>query len=169
MTEDDDSVDPVPVLVSLAFRDIPAPDFADVVVVAIPDAAEPVPKSPKWWAAEVFSIRSMPWWVRGLFAVRQTVVGLIGISRGEKSDFTVAAVHGEEALIAVDERHLDFRAAIGVDSGRRLLRVTTAVRLHGWRGRTYFLPVSLLHGPVTRAMAKSAVRRYAAGAPPRSR
>jgi len=39
--------------------------------------------------------------------------------------------------------------------------VTTAVWLHGWRGRLYFAPVSVLHDPITRSMMRRAVRRTA--------
>lgn len=70
-------------------------------------------------------------------------------------------MHGEEALIVADERHLDFRVAVGVDSRANLLRVTTVVRLHGWRGKVYFAPVRLLHGPVVQAMLRRAIRRLA--------
>jgi len=41
--------------------------------------------------------------------------------------------------------------------------VTTAVRLKGWRGRVYFVPVRLLHDPVTRSMMASAANQLAAG------
>jgi hypothetical protein len=40
-----------------------------------------------------------------------------------------------------------------------MLRVTTAVWLHGWRGRLYFAPVAVLHDPVTRSMMRRAIRR----------
>jgi len=148
-----------PAFRSMAFDDIPTPDFADVTVVAIPPGTDPLPSDPAWWARAVFSVRSTPWWVRVLFALRQALVGLIGVKRGNRSVFDVGSVKGEEALIAADDRHLDFRAAVGIDIQHRLLRVTTTVRLHGWRGRVYFAPVSVLHGPVTRAMATAAVRR----------
>lgn len=147
----------------MAFDDIPAPDFADVVVVAIPADVATLPDDPAWWAGEVFDVRSIPLWIKVLLAIRQALVGLIGVDRGEASVFDVVAVRGEEALIAADDRHLDFRAAVGVDAERRLLRVTTAVSLHGWRGRLYFAPVSVLHDPVTRSMAKAAIRRARGG------
>jgi hypothetical protein len=97
--------------------------------------------------------------VKVLLAVRQAVVGLLGIPRADRTAFAISRVEGEEALIVTDDRHLDFRIAVGVDDRRGLLRITTAVRLHGWRGRIYFAPVSVLHGPVTRAMAEAAVTR----------
>ncbi len=144
----------------MAFEDMPAPDFADVVIVAIPSSAGTIPADPEWWAGMVFNVRSAPRWVQALLGLRQALVGLVGIPRGDASAFDVAGVRGEEALIATDDRHLDFRAAVGIDIDRRLLRITTTVVLHGWRGRLYFAPVSVFHGPVTRSMAKAAVRRF---------
>ncbi|MEV7963018.1 DUF2867 domain-containing protein [Oerskovia paurometabola] len=55
--------------------------------------------------------------------------------------------------------HLDFRCAVGFDGAARLVRVTTVVRLHGWKGRAYFVPVRLAHGPVLTAMLRRAARR----------
>ncbi|MGI8523238.1 MAG: DUF2867 domain-containing protein [Nocardioides sp.] len=148
-----------PAFVSIAFDDIPCPDFADVVVVAVPPTEKPVPTDPEVWTKAVFDVRSLPLWVKSLFAARQLLVGLIGVEKGDGSVFDVDQVRGGEALVAEDDRHLDFRAGVAYDEQRRLLRVTTAVRLKGWRGRLYFLPVGILHDPITRAMARSAVRR----------
>jgi hypothetical protein len=101
----------------------------------------------------------MPGWVIGLMGLRQAVVGLIGASRATAGVFTVAEVRGEEALISTDDRHLDFRCGVAYDAGARLLRVTTSVRLKGWRGRLYFFPVRLLHPLVVHAMMARAIRR----------
>jgi hypothetical protein len=153
-----------PVFRSAAFDDIPEPDFADVVVVSIPATAHPIIDDPAWWAERVFSLRSMPRWIVLLLGLRQVLVRLIGVNRAPSSVFDVKAVIGEEALIAADDRHLDFRAGVGIDVTQRLLRVTTVVRFHGWRGRLYFIPVGLLHDPITRAMARRAVRDLVRGA-----
>lgn len=148
-----------PVFVSMAFDDIPRPDFADVAVVSIPGTAA-LRDDPDWWVRQVFSVRSVPW-VAGLFALRQALVGLIGVSRGSGRTFDVRSVRGDEALVGTDENHLDFRVGVAVDHERRLLRVTTTVRLHGWRGRLYFAPVRLLHAPIVQAMTAGAARRAA--------
>ncbi len=147
---------------SIAFDDIPDPDFADAQFVSIPETQHQVPTDPAWWARQVFSVASAPAWVRALLGLRQALVGVIGVQRGDASVFEVDRVETSEALIAADDRHLDFRAAVGIDSGSRILRVTTTVRLHGWRGKLYFGIVSWLHGPVTRSMAKRAVTRFVA-------
>lgn len=152
-----------PIFRSAAFDDIPEPDFADVVVVGIPPTAYPIVEDPAWWAQQVFDQRSMPRWIALLLGLRQILVRFIGVNRASSSVFDVDAVFGEEALIAADDRHLDFRAGVGIDVEQRLLRVTTVVRFHGWRGRLYFIPVRLLHDPITRAMARRAVRSFVRG------
>lgn len=158
--------DTEPAFRSLAFDDLPVPDFADVIVVPIPAGTGPIHPDPAVWAGHLFSPSAAPGWVKALFALRQAVVGLIGISRPDRSIFAVDRVVGPEALISVDDRHLDFRCGVGVDAERRLLRVTTAVRLHGWRGRLYFAPVSVLHPLVTRSMASRAAARPPTPQPP---
>ncbi len=148
--------------VSIAFADIPAPDFADAVMVAIPPSDGAIPDDPAWWAGRVFSIESAPRWVIGLLGLRQALVRLIGVDRADRSVFDIDRVEGGEALIAEDDTHLDFRAAVYINPSRRLLQVTTVVKLNGWRGKVYWIPVSVLHAPITRSMAKRAVKNFAA-------
>lgn len=143
---------------SLALDEIGKPDFADVQLVAVPSDVDP---DPRVWAARVFDVRSAPAWVLALMGLRQAVVGLIGIAPGGQRAFEVSRVAGDEALIDTDDRHLRFCCGVAVDVERSLLRVTTAVTLKGWRGRLYFVPVAVLHGPVLRAMMLRAVRRSA--------
>ena len=145
-----------------ALRGQPAPDWADVVVEGLPEDAVRV-TDPAVWAHEIFSARSLPAPVMALMGLRQLVAPLVGASRGGWEVFAVQEVSGREALITQADRHLDFRATVGVDPESRLLWVTTAVWFHGWRGESYFLPVRFLHDPVTRAMMRRAIRRVARG------
>jgi hypothetical protein len=151
----------LPVFRSLALQSIPTPDFADVIVLPVPEGT---PADPRVWAEELFSLKSMPGWVTALMGLRQAVVGLVGISRAPAGVFAVAEVRGEEALISADDTHLDFRCGVAYDGGARLLRVTTAVRLKGWRGRLYFTPVRLLHPLVVHAMMARTIRRLSSQA-----
>ena len=148
-----------PVFRSLALQSIPEPDYADVIVLPVPKDG---PADPRVWAEELFSLRSMPGWAIALMGLRQAVVGLVGISRAPAGVFAVAEVCGEEALISADDTHLDFRCGVAYDAGAGLLRVTTAVRLKGWRGRLYFAPVRLLHPLVVHAMMARTIRRLTA-------
>ena len=145
-----------PLFHSLALDAILEPDFADVHVVPLPPDAS---TDPQFWVGQIFDIASAPAWVMALLGVRQAVVGLIGVQPGTQQAFDIDRVVGEEALIDTDDRHLRFCCGVAVDAERSLLRVTTTVKLKGWRGQVYFTPVSLLHGPVVRAMMTKAVSR----------
>ena len=144
---------------SLALRDIPRPDYADAIIVPLPPGT---PADPALWARRLFSLRAMPRWVVGALALRQALVPLLGIPRAAADVFALREQDGDEVLLAADDRHLDFRCAIAVDRVVRLLLVTTTVRLHGWRGHAYFLPVRVLHPLVVRAMIRSAGKSLAA-------
>lgn len=146
--------------VSLAIIDLPDHDFADVVIVAIPESSWPIPDDARWWASQVFSVSNAPLWVKTLLAVRQRLVKVVGIERAGSGVFDIDRADGNEALISEDATHLDFRAAVGIDAGNRLLSVTTTVRFNNKRGRLYWIPVSILHDPVTRSMARRAVARF---------
>ncbi len=141
---------------SLALRDVPAPDFADAVIAALPAGA---PTDPAVWAEAIFSPAAMPRWVLAALAVRQGLVPLLRIPAAPRGAFAVDEVVGQEALIAHDDVHLDFRCGVAVDADARLVRVTTAVRLHGWRGRLYFGVVQPVHPLVVTAMLRRAARR----------
>jgi hypothetical protein len=143
---------------SLALRDIPRPDFADATIVALEPSGSVDPAA---WARRRFSRRDMPRWIVAAMAVRQAVVPLLGIARAHSDVFTIRETADDEVLVAADDRHLDFRCAIAVDEPTRVLRVTTTVRIHGWRGRLYFLPVRIAHPIVVRSMVKAAAKSFA--------
>lgn len=145
-----------PALWSQAFDDLPAPDYADVLVRVLPPGA---PGDPALWARELFSLPSMPFWVRRLLILRQLLVPLLGVKRADRDVFAVRRVSGDEALLGADEEHLSFRCGVGVDTEARLVRVVTAVELHGRRGRLYFRPVALAHPVVVSAMLAATCRR----------
>lgn len=143
---------------SLALRDIPRPDFADAAIAPLPAGTS---DDPEVWAREAFSPAGMPRWVAAALAVRQLLVPLLGIPKAPNDTFAIRERVDDEVLIAADDKHLDFRCAVAVDPAARLLRVTTTVRLHGWRGRVYFAPVRLLHPVVVQAMIRRAGLRLA--------
>lgn len=122
----------------------------------IPDG---VTDDASWWANRVFGLRTLPPWVAAMLAVRQVVVGLVGIARETSDVFDVTEVVDGEALIEREADHLDFRVGVAVTD--RILRVTTAVTLHGWRGRVYWGVTRLFHGVVTESMMRRAVRSAA--------
>ncbi|HWI32740.1 MAG TPA: DUF2867 domain-containing protein [Lapillicoccus sp.] len=154
----------IPSFTSLALHGQAPPDWADVVVEPVPADRASTELDPAQWAHEIFSVQSVPVPVVALLGLRQALAPLIGVPRADTSTiFAVSERVGEEAVIVAPDRHLDFRAAVGIDREARLVRVTTAVWFHGWRGRLYFLPVRLLHDPVLRAMMRRAIRRAGRG------
>jgi Protein of unknown function (DUF2867) len=151
-------VDDSPAFVSVAWRDVPRPDFVDVAAVVLPAGAT---SDPRTWAEEIFSVRSAPLPVKLLMGLRQLLAPLLGIPRATSDVFAVRDVVGEEALIAYDDVHLDFRVGVGVDPRHGLVRLTTVVRLKGLQGRVYFLPVRLLHSVIVHSVLAGAARRLA--------
>ncbi len=145
---------------SLALRDIPAPDYADMSIGVLPAGAT---HDAAVWAENLFSLRVMPRWIVLAMGLRQLLVPLIGVRPAPRDTFAVRAVEGDEALLSFDDRHLDFRCGVGVDSEARLVRVTTTVRLKGWRGRLYFAPVRLAHPIVVHAMIRRSQKVLARG------
>ncbi|MEP6598156.1 MAG: DUF2867 domain-containing protein [Actinomycetota bacterium] len=136
---------------------MPRPDWAVTTTVAV---GEDVVADSATWARAIFDVGSVSLPVKVLFGLRQALVGVLGIPRGDRSMFEVRNVIDGEAVIDVDDRHLRFVATVGHESG--LVHVTTAVTFKGWRGRLYFLPVRFLHDPVTRSMMTGAARRLRA-------
>lgn len=147
---------------SLAFTDIPQPDYADMSIAVLPAGAT---VDPAVWARTLFSFEAMPKWIVVAMGLRQLLAPLIGIPRAPKDVFQVCRVENGEALLSFDDRHLDFRAGVGVDEARALVRVVTVVRLKGWRGRLYFAPVRIAHPLVVHAMLDRTRRVLAAKAP----
>jgi hypothetical protein len=138
------------VVMSVAYQLMPRPDWATTTTVAVTDGSA---RTPEEWARAVFSVGSMPGWIKTLFGAREVVARLLRIP------LAVREVRDGEALIDTDDRHLRFVA--GVRADERLLHVTTAVELKGWRGQLYFLPVRFLHDQITRSMMTAAARRSA--------
>ncbi|TKV60685.1 DUF2867 domain-containing protein [Nakamurella flava] len=117
-----------------------------------------IPADPAELEARVFDVRALPRAVRALFTLRQRLVRLLGIPPAPPDIFRVSQVSGGEALIAAPDQHLDFCAGVSAPGGVQV-RVDTRVRLHGWRGRVYLLPVRLVHPMIVRAMVRSAIER----------
>lgn len=130
---------------------LPRVDWSDAHAV---DRWAGMPEDPQVWADATF--RTPPPWVAALMGVRQALVGLVGIDRGDPSSFDTVATSPGEVLLGTDERHLDFRAAVRVEE--RQVVLTTVVQLHNARGRAYFALVKLLHPAIVRAMLGRAAR-----------
>ena len=140
---------------SMAIRACRIPDFADMQVVALPPGTTTV--------GRIFTTANMPWWVKALFVVRRLLTPLLGIPQRDLTSFAVSRVEDNEALVEVKDPHLDFWVGVVVDTLNERLIATTVVKLHGWRGRLYWIPAGLLHGIVFKAMLRRAVAGYRPG------
>ena len=148
-------------------REVPLPAAANLVRTALPtvdftDAWQirngpGMPTDPAVWAHAIF--RDPPGWVLALLGLRQLLVGLVGIERGNAATFDVVARTDTEALLGADAGHLDFRASVLVEPSA--VTVSTVVMTHNRRGRTYLRLIRLGHPAVVRAMLRGASRRLA--------
>lgn len=123
---------------SIALRDIPAPDYADAVIIPLApgDSVDPAA-----WARRIFSARDMPFWVK-------VALGATG-----PEGFLIREHGDDEVLVAPDDGRVAARWGVAVDEEARLLRVTTTVRRNGLRP---VLPVPL----AVRAMVRIAARSW---------
>ena len=110
------------------------------------------PVGPRAWAEGVLG-RS-PAWVTFLMRARNAVVRLLGLQTGgaerPATGFPVLADQGDEVLLGLDERHLDFRVRVAVRE--RTVHVTTSVSINNRNGRAYWGIVRHFHPRVVRSM-----------------
>ncbi|WP_347041385.1 hypothetical protein [Brachybacterium nesterenkovii] len=150
-----------PPATSIALRDIPVPDYCDVVIVPTRGVAE---TDPRVWAEAIFSHENTPLSRRGLRALRDEAVRLFDMVPPPAKEYVTDEVRGSEALIADDDENLRIRIGVALLPGGELLQVTTAVKFLSVRGRLVFAPRRLLHAAAVNTLARRApatVRRRA--------
>ena len=112
-------------------------------------------------------------WIRALMRVRDAVMATVGV-KSSRAIGRAAAASGPvigffpllsksagELVVGVDDRHLDFRAAILLRAGaagRRELVAVTVVHCHNRLGRTYLAVIAPFHRAIVRANLEQAVR-----------
>lgn len=150
-----------PPATSIALRDIPVPDYCDVVIVPTRGVAE---TDPRVWAEAIFSHENTPLSRRGLRSLRDEAVRLFDMVPPPAKEYVTDEVRGSEALIADDDENLRIRIGVALLPGGELLQVTTAVKFLSVRGRLAFAPRRLLHAAAVNTLARRApatVRRRA--------
>ena len=146
---------------SLALRDIPIPDYCDVVVVPTGGVEEP---DPRVWAEAIFAHENSPLTSRGLRALRDEAVRLFDMVPPPQKEFVADEVVGSEALIVDDDDKLAVRIGVALLPGGELLQATTAVKYKTVRGRLAFAPRRLMHAAAVNTLARRApttIRRRA--------
>lgn len=134
---------------SLALDEIRDPDFADMAIAVLPAHATADPAA---WARSLFAAYSLPRWMR--VALRLVRVG--------REPFEIRRTDGDEALVAIDDCRLDFRAAVSVDEATALVRIVTTVRLKGGLGRLPVAPIRIAQVAVIHSMLRRSQRRLSA-------
>jgi hypothetical protein len=150
---------------ALAMHALAPITYADAYVVRAPEGM-----TPEDYARAMFA--NPPGWVTFLTRLRDRIVSLVGLKtaadligeglarkRGDGvrfSPFKILAADENQLLFGVDDRHLDFRLSIQRVGAPSEFCVVTAVKLHNWLGRLYFLPVKPLHRLVVPAMMRKA-------------
>jgi hypothetical protein len=160
---DDSSRPPSGAVSSLALRDIPVPDYCDVVIV--PTRGVEV-EDPRVWAEAIFSHENTPLGTRGLRALRDEAVRLFDMVPPPEKQYVTDEVRGSEALIKDDDQNLSVRIGVALLPGGELLQVTTAVKYRSVRGRLAFAPRRVMHAAAVNALARRApttVRRREVG------
>lgn len=156
---------------SLALRDIPVPDYCDVVIVPTRGVEE---TDPRVWAEAIFSHENTPLGRRGLLALRDEAVRLLDMVPPPAKEYLADEVVGSEALIRDDDEDLQVRIGVALLPGGQLLQVTTAVKYRSVRGRLKYGPRRLMHAAAVNTLARRApttLRRrslLASGRPVRS-
>lgn len=138
---------------SLALREIPLPDYCDVVIVPTKGVDEP---DPRVWAEAIFSHENATLSSRGARAVRDEIIRLFDLVPPPERERFVSEVVGSEALIVDDTPSLTIRIGVAVEPGGDLVRITTAVKYRTIRGRLTFGPRRMMHASAIHTLAKRA-------------
>ncbi len=118
---------------------------------------------------------SSPKWVGALFALRNKIVSVFGLKTGDslqeisnnafdKGDyiglFKVIDKNNNELVLGEDDKHLDFRVSLFVDSKtqNKKLIITTTVIFNNWFGKLYFFPVKPFHKFIVQSMLKKTIK-----------
>lgn len=138
---------------SVALRDIPVPDYCDVVIVPTRGVDEPDPRA---WAEAIFSHENTPLTQRGLRALRDEAVRLFDMVPPPAKEYVTDEVRGSEALIIDDDENVHVRIGVALLPGGQLLQITTAVKFLTVRGRISFAPRRLMHAAAVHTLARRA-------------
>lgn len=112
------------------------------------------------------------WWIRALTWTRDALVAIAGVKSTRTiaasaapgrviGFFPVLATTPTDIVLGADDRHLDFRALIGVrvdGSGRRELFAVTTVHCHNRFGRFYLAAIAPFHRSIVKANMERTVR-----------
>lgn len=114
-----------------------------------------------------------PWWIDFLFSIRDAVVGCFGIStradhQRSKNSFGLFPIlqrRPRELVLGEDEKHLNFRILLKLDSpvaGSYKLSFKTLVHFNNLLGRLYYIPVKPIHKLIVPGMLQRVAKNLPA-------
>lgn len=161
MTDKAREIDPPPTSLSVLYA---GADLLDAFAIGAPPDADVE-------TLARIACEGQAWWIRALTRMRDALVAPAGV----KSTHAIAAAANGQAIgffpvlsqtateivLGADDRHLDFRAAIMLqtdDAGRRELVAVTVVHCHNRFGRLYLAAIKPFHRLIVKANMERAVR-----------
>jgi hypothetical protein len=124
---------------------LPGFDFADAYAVDAPVGVNAIEAKQRAFARNAG-------WIRALVHLRNRLGALVGLKPAPSLGFPIIRQSPQEVLMGFDDRHLDFRVAVTVVSGRATL--TTVVRCHNFWGRCYLAAIMPFHRVIARRMTE---------------
>ena len=117
---------------------LPGWQFADTFAIPAPPGLDAIGAAERAFARR-------PAWIVALMRLRNRLGRVVGLkpAEGEGVPFPVIRQSPEEVLLGFDDRHLDFRVAVVLRSGRA--SITTIVRWHNVGGRIYLCAIMPFH------------------------
>jgi len=160
---------------SLIAQALPLADYEDTYAAEFASSRHISPVD----AARAF-FRSFPVWVIVLLRVRNVIVALFGLKRGDGSivedhlgsftgergqsvvGFEVFDSRPGELLMGADDRHLDFRLSFFLESNGRTFSISTAttVKFNRLLGRAYFLVVKPFHRTIMPIILRRMIQNH---------
>lgn len=118
-----------------------------------------------------------PSWADHLLTLRDKLVGIFGLKTSEKVSndqkqvnitkcepgeqlgiFKLYARTENEFVLGEDDKHLNVRVSLLLESSERKLSITTCVIFNNFFGRLYFIPVKPVHRQIVKASMRRIVR-----------
>ena len=142
---------------------LPAADWGDAYRVSV---ARPYKNAR---AAGEAAFATFPPWVYGLMAVRNAAVAPFGLKAGKGREFDgdrvgffpVIAQTDDRLVVGLNDRHLDFRCVLELETCdyRQDATITTVLKRHNFLGRAYLAVIAPFHRAILRLTMKRLARR----------
>ncbi|MDR1385686.1 MAG: DUF2867 domain-containing protein [Planctomycetaceae bacterium] len=96
----------------------------------------------------------LPKWANGLLSLRNLITKPFGLKTEWGTVFPIIDQNGNEVLMGVDDKHLNFRVSVLIDRERSHICITTAVHYNNRWGKMYFLIIKPFHRIIVHSMIK---------------